>query len=323
MRGPKAQTIFGTLSRRSLGDLEQRAESRIVRTDASTSVRVELDRPNRPARSALVLLHGLAGSSESRYVLGTARKARDAGFLAARMNARNCGGTEQLTSEPYNGEETDDLEAVARELLKRDGVQRVHLLGFSVGGNQVLRLTARWGHEAPEWLGSVSLVSPCLDFAAAADGLQRSLFRRTVQSYFLDGLKEIVRRRAELDAGVELAGLDSIQSIRAFDDRYTAPLSGYRDADEYYASASMRGRWNEIGTPTLVVASRDDPLVPFTCFDGLDGTDAPVRLLATHEGGHVGFVGRATPAPVRGWRDSDRRWAENRVLQFASACDRV
>ncbi len=321
-RGARTQTVLGSFSKRKLGDFEERAESRILRTDETTRIRVEIDRPEpreRASGSGLVVLHGLGGSASSRYVLGTAQKARDAGFTVVRVNARNCGDTAELTSRPYNGEDTADIARAAHELVEAEGVERVHLVGFSVGGNQTLRLAAEWSADPPPWLTSVCVVSPCIDFAAASDGLRQGLFRRSVQTYFLDGLKDIVRARAALDPTIDLAPLEGVDSIRAFDDAYTAPLSGYPDADAYYRGASMRGRLHELRVPTLLVASRDDPLVPFACFEeNLDG--APVRLLATDEGGHVGFLGSG-PASNASWQDVDRRWAENRVVQFARSIE--
>ena len=118
LRRASAMTLFGSLARRGLDQLVHDEERRIVLVDDATSVRVGIDRPpDSNPRSALVIMHGLVGSSESFYVLGTARKALDAGFLVARINARNCGGTEDLTSAAYNGGETEDIEAVARDLV--------------------------------------------------------------------------------------------------------------------------------------------------------------------------------------------------------------
>ena len=316
---PSVMTLFGTFSRRRAESIVRRAESRIVRVDETTSVRVEIDRPMAPARAAIVILHGLVGSSESVYVLGTAEKAVGRGFLVARLNARNCGGTEELTSTAYNGGQTAELEAIARELVERDGVERVHLIGFSVGANQALRLAARMGEEVPLWLASITAISPCIDFDASASILERGFFQRFVQRRLLEGLKEIIRRRHELDPStVSIEGLDRIRTLRAFDERYTAPLSGYRNASDYYDRVSTWPHLGEIAVPTLLLIARDDPLVPFDCFERLTLGAAPIQLVVTPRGGHVAFIGRRA-AKSAAWNDTDRRWAENRAVQFAAA----
>jgi predicted alpha/beta-fold hydrolase len=325
LRDARTMTVFGSLARRGQATFRLRAERRIVTVDAGTRVRVELDRPEgaRP-RSALLILHGLAGSSESVYVVGTARKACARGLLAARLNARGCGGTEHLTNATYNGGETADIEATARHLVEEEGVERVHLAGFSIGGNMILRAVQRWSAATPPWLRSAAVVSPCLDFGAAVDQLHDGLYRRVIQRRFLRALKEIVLRRHALDPGsVSIEGLHEIRTIRAFDDRYTAPLSGYDGVEDYYARASMVGELDGLRLPTLVVSSRDDRLVPVAGLEGANRPPAgsPVRLCLTESGGHVAFVGRER-ARTGDWTDLDRRWAENRMVQFAVAHDR-
>lgn len=321
LRPARVMTFAGALPRRGLRALRRATERREVEVDASTRVVVQLDRPRTPARaSALVLAHGLAGSAESIYMLGTAIKARAAGFLVARVTSRNCGDTEDLTTAAYHGGLTDDFEAVARHLRREEGVERVHLAGFSIGGNGLLRLAGHWGDEVPGWIASVAVVSPCIDFARSVEALESGPFERLVQRRFLSSLRRIVRRRHALDpASVSVEGIGRIRSIRAFDDRYTAPMSGFAGVDDYYARAGALAAIPRIRVPTLIVTARDDPLVPFASFR-VARENARVRLLAPERGGHVAFIGRA-PARTSDWSDRDRRWAENRLVQFAAALD--
>ncbi len=318
LRHPYAMTAFEILPRRRNG---LSGESRIVRVDESTSVRVEIDRPPARPRVAIVLVHGLVGSSESPYMIGTATKAVRAGFLVARLNARNCGGTEELTRTAYHGGLTAEIEATARNLVERDGVNAVHLAGFSIGGNMVLQLAAEWGDSAPSWASSATAVSPCVDFDASSRLLERGLFRYAVQRRFLRELSRIVLRRHTLDGGAfSLQDLARTRTMREFDDRFTAPMSGFASMQDYYSRASALPRLGSIRLPTLLIAAQDDPLVPFAAFQSLQVRDnAALRLLAPERGGHIAFVSRRA-AQGRSWEDLDRMWAENRIVQLAAAC---
>ncbi len=314
LRHPYAMTALAALPRRAHGLASER---RIVRVDDSTSVRVEIDRPFAAPRAGLVLVHGLVGSSESPYMIGTASKAVRAGLVVARVNARNCGDTESLTSAAYNGGLTAEVEAAAYELVARDGIEAIHFAGFSIGGNMVLKLAADWGDAPPAWARSVAAVSPCVDFEASARLLEDGFFRRIVQRRFLRELERIVRRRHALDGGrLPAPDFRGIHSMRRFDDRFTAPMSGYAGVDDYYARASVRPRLASIRLPTLIVAAEDDPLVPFAVFAGVERCSA-IRLLSARTGGHVAFVARRA-ARIAGWADLDRFWAENRLVQFAA-----
>ncbi|MEM7505066.1 MAG: hypothetical protein AAF417_23790 [Pseudomonadota bacterium] len=191
-----------------------------------------------------------------------------------------------------------------------------HLVGFSVGANQVTRLLWRWGTEVPEWIAGVSLVSPCLDFAVPADKLPRSRFGRVVQWRFLRELGEIVRQRHRLDGGdFDITRLAQVGTVREFDDHFTAPLGGFGHANAYYREACMAGRLEFLATPTLLLHAHDDPLVPVSCLGLESARGTPVRIELTDAGGHVGWIGRRAAEG-----DADRYWAENRVVQFARAC---
>ncbi len=299
-----------------------RPERRILPVDASTSVRIEIDRPRKTPRAAIVLVHGLVGSSESSYMVGTAAKGVRAGFLVARLNARNCGGTEELTRTAYHGGLTAEIEATARDLVEREGMNAVHLAGFSIGGNMLLQLAAAWGSSPPPWARSAAAISPCIDFEASARLLEHGLFSYAVQRRFLRELSKIVRRRHALDGGsFSIDGIEAIRTMREFDGRFTAPLSGFADVDDYYRRASVLARLGSIRVPTLVIAARDDPLVPYAAFESPALRENPaLRLLAPLRGGHVAFVARS-PARGAGWSDLDRFWAENRIIQLAAGTE--
>ena len=173
----------------------------------------------------------------------------------------------------------------------------------------VLKLAGELGDDAPPELIATASLSPCIDFGAAADRMNASAFGRACQRRFLRSLRGIVRRRKELfDPSLDLRGLDRIRTIRDFDDRYTAPMGRFDGVEHYYAEASGLRVVERVRVPSLLVAADDDPLVPTEVLDRPE--------VRSPHGGHVAFLGAAPAVGGAGSADPDRRWGENRVVQF-------
>ncbi len=318
-----AQTFVGALPRSIPARLEATGVERVFDTVDGNRVLSSCHwQEERHERPTLLLVHGLVGDWTSPYVLGTADKAFARGFNAVRINVRNCGGTEELAPGAYHGGMTDDLRAIGEELAERDGLTRIYVCGFSLGGNMALKLAGELGDDTPEWLRGVATMSPCIDFASSADCLDANLFNRMCQHRFVKGLKRIVRRRKELhQPEISLDGIESIRTVRDFDDRYTAPLAGFRNADDYYERASALPWIPRICVPVLIAAARDDSLVPFESFEREEVTGNPrVTLIAPDRGGHTAFIARE-PARSASYADEDRRWGENRLVQYCLDLD--
>jgi predicted alpha/beta-fold hydrolase len=314
-RGGHAQTLAASMrvARRELIREERGAyESRLV--EVETGVRVMLKcRWQRDRRSSptLLLLHGLEGSSESLYVLGASSKAYLAGFNVARMNMRNCGGTEHLTHTLYNSGMTADIHAVlAEELAGRERLPRVYVAGFSMSGNMVLKLAGDYGADYPAALAGVASVSPSIDLNSCADAIERrsnALYRMS----FMRSLRRRVRTKSRQHPELyDTRGLRRVRTIRQFDERYTAPHGGYAGASDYYERASSLPVIARVKVPTLIIHSADDPIIPADPFqDPSIAANPDVLLVFTPHGGHVGFIADSPTG-------EDRRWAENRVVEF-------
>src|SRR5436190_2278524 len=178
----------------------------------------------------LILLHGLEGSSTVHYMRGISDKAWAAGWNIVRLNQRNCGGTEHLSRGLYHSGLTEDVRFVMRELLEGDGVPRVALAGYSLGGNLVLKLAGELGETAPEGLVAVCAVSPTIDLAACVVALERKS-NLAYEWNFVRNLKGRMRRKAAAFPGAfSLDPLRRIWTVRQFDEAYTAPHHGFRDA---------------------------------------------------------------------------------------------
>ncbi len=268
--------------------------------------------PERRQVLTLVIVHGLEGSSDSPYVVGTADKAWRAGMNVVRMNVRNCGGTEQLGPTLYHSGMSADVGEVVGALLRDERLPRIALAGFSMGGNQVLKLAGEWGTDAPPELCAVAAVSPAADLAPSAAALHLPR-NRIYEWYFLRDLKRRLRLKATLFPELyDASRLRGVWTLRAFDNRVTAPYCGFRDADDYYDRASASHVVDRIAVPTLVIHALDDPLIrllPETRARLL--ANPHVRLVETRHGGHCAFI-----AAADGY---DGRWAEREVVEFVAA----
>jgi predicted alpha/beta-fold hydrolase len=266
----------------------------------------------RAAHPTVVLVHGLEGSSESQYVVGNANKMWRAGANIIRMNMRNCGDTERLSPTLYHSGLSSDVEVVLRHFIAREHLESVALVGYSMGGNLVLKLAGELGANAPRQLHSVVAVSPSIDLAASADALHRPE-NRLYERHFLRSLTKRLRLKASLfPRAYDARRTAGIHSLRQYDERITALYSGFASADDYYFRASAARVLDRILVPTLVLHALDDPFVPLTP-ETLDALDANpyITILQSEHGGHCAFL--ATPDPASG---DDGYWAETTLLRF-------
>jgi predicted alpha/beta-fold hydrolase len=260
----------------------------------------------------LIALHGLESSSAAHYARGLADKAFDAGFNAIRLNQRNCGRTEHLAEGLYHSGLTEDPLAVMRELIEVDGLPAIAFAGYSLGGNLALKLAGDLGSNAPRQLGAVCAVSPTMDLGACVEALEQ-VQNRIYQWHFVRNLKNRMRRKARIFPGrFSLAALRSIQTIRTFDQAYTAPHHGFRDAADYYYRASAMRVIDKINVPTLIISSADDPFVPPSAFGEPTVVNNPnITVLLTPHGGHCGFIEQMNGR-------YDGYWAEREIVNFVS-----
>ena len=257
----------------------------------------------------LVVVHGLEGSSESQYVIGTGSKAWLAGMNVVRMNMRNCGDTEHLGPTLYNSSMSGDVGAVAKTLIAEDGLEKIAFVGYSMGGNLVLKLLGEWGADAPPQVKAAVGVSPAVDLAPSSDALHNRA-NRVYEWKFLRGLRRRILRKAALYPDrYDVRHLRGMRSMRDFDDQITARYSGFRDAQDYYTRAAAARVVDRIAVPTLVLHALDDPFIRL-----LPETREKLRLnphisfIETTHGGHCAFL-----AAPNGY---DGRWAERQAIAF-------
>jgi uncharacterized protein len=264
---------------------------------------------DRHSRPTLVIVHGLEGSSESQYVIGTGSKAWMQGWNVVRMNMRNCGGSERLTPTLYNCSMSADVGAVVQSLIAADRLPSIALAGFSMGGNLVLKLAGEWGLEAPPQVHAVTAVSPIIDLSISASALH-DWENRIYEYRFLFNLrKRLIRKSKLFPDRYQSYPLFSIRSLREFDDKVTAHYGGFNNAEDYYDRAGSHRVVDRIAVPTLIIHSLDDPFIrlsPETRAKILANPN--IRYIETRNGGHCAFL--ADPIGY------DGRWAEKKLIDF-------
>ncbi|HEY9786419.1 MAG TPA: alpha/beta fold hydrolase [Candidatus Obscuribacterales bacterium] len=268
----------------------------------------------REAQATLLIVHGLEGCSESPYVLGLTMKAIEAGLNVVRMNLRNCGGTLHLTKTLYNAGQSADVISIAKQLKTQMGFRNIFAVGFSLGGNIVLKAAGEMGEQGSSVFSGVCAVSPSIDLAACVDVISRGM-NRIYELRFLKGLIAKIKAKEALFPGrYDVERLPTIKTIRQFDDVYTAPDGGYGNADTYYRKASAIRCMDSIRVPALIITAMDDPIVPFTSFAHDSWQNPAIKLLAPRYGGHGGFYSRHPEIFSGDWHDNF--WAEHRIVGF-------
>lgn len=316
LRNGHLQTILGNYLSRI--DRLPPPVAQLVEVDAATKSQVLCHCHFQPAevrasRPSVVIVHGLEGSSSSQYVVGNANKLWAAGCNVIRMNMRNCGGTEQFATTLYHSALSGDVDAVMRFFIDKEALTSVSLIGYSMGGNLVLKLAGDLGAAAPKELKCVVGVSPAIDLGTSADALHEPL-NRIYEMKFLRSLTQRFRHKAELFPNLyDASRADKLRSLRDFDDRVTAFYAGFAGADDYYYRAAAARVIDRINVPTLVIHSLDDPFVRLTAPSReILIANPSITYLETKYGGHCAFLAQTA-------MDDDGYWAEKMLLQFLLA----
>ncbi len=313
------QTILGNLLPRP--DHLPPAEEQFVEmtpahgSQISSQVRCECHwqpETTRAASPTVIVVHGLEGSSRSQYVIGNANKLWNAGCNVVRMNMRNCGGTERLTPTLYHSGMSSDVLQVMEFFLCKYQLTSFSLIGYSMGGNLVLKLAGDLGAQYPQQLRSVIGVSPAMDLAMSADALHEWQNRFYERRFLRALLKRFGRKALLFPRAFDSRVAGNIHSLRQFDDKVTALYSGFLSADDYYYRAAAARVLEKIAVPTLIIHACDDPFIRIAAETRQKIYSNPhITFLETPHGGHCAFL--AKPEPSNG---NDGYWAEHTALRF-------
>lgn len=304
--GGHLQTIWPALFRRV-----ETVTTRPERLELPDGDFLDLEWSTRGRKRLAVLSHGLEASTRTEYIQGMARVLVRAGWDVLAWNFRGCGKEPNRLLRMYHSGETEDLHAVVRHALAVHGAESVALVGFSLGGNVTLKYLGEGRPDLPEQIRAALAFSVPCDLACSSAVLAR-LSNVVYMERFLIAMRAKVRTKDRMFPGrLDLTGLRGIRSFAQFDDRYTAPIHGFRDAEDYWARNSCRRFLSGIRVPALLVNALNDPFLGPGCYPREEAAASDFLHLETPAaGGHVGFPQSSSNG------DS---WAETRTVEFLEA----
>lgn len=294
------QTIYPALFRKV--KIEAYKRERIITPDHDF---LDLDWLSQGHKELIILSHGLEGNSYRPYVKGMAKAFHQNGFDVLAWNYRGCSGEMNKTLRFYHSGATDDLLFVIQHAIKK-GYESIFLVGFSLGGNLTLKYVGEMGDQLPWQIKKavafsvpLHLHSSCLQISRPSNFIYANRF--------LKSLKNKILVKAPSQPKLSVKGLSEIKTLIAFDNEYTAPLHGYKDALDYYEQCSSLYFLNKITIPTLIVNAKNDPFLSDHCYPTADKLAPSVCFETPHEGGHVGFSR---------FDGNGLYWSELRALDF-------
>ncbi|WP_237065026.1 hydrolase [Microbulbifer guangxiensis] len=262
-----------------------------------------------PRHPLVLLLHGLEGSVTSSYIQGMMQQLLERGLQVAVMHFRGCGETPNRLPRAYHSGDSDDPRWLAAKLTRLYPNTPLAAVGYSLGGNVLLKWLAEDGDSSPLVAGVA--VSAPMDLHACSHRINRG-FSRVYQRHLLESLRKSLNRKAQdpqLRAALpDITDKNLFADFRRFDDAFTAPLHGFRNVDDYYTRASSKPLLGHVRRPTLIIHAIDDPFICPSAIPGPGEVSDTVELAISANGGHVGFVAGSL------WRP--RYWLESRIPAF-------
>jgi predicted alpha/beta-fold hydrolase len=265
---------------------------------------------------ALILLHGLEGSSQSRYAQAITQYFLASGWLVAVAHFRGCSGFSNRLARAYHSGDSEEITFILNTVKQRAPAAHWHAVGVSLGGNALLKKLGEAPHELA-WLQAAAAVSAPLDLVAAGNHLSDNTFNREIYSrHFLRTLKpKVIEKSRRFPGVIDVMRIHQARDLRDFDNAYTAPMHGFRDATEYWQQSSSKPWLKHIQTPTLVLNARNDPFLPEQVLPGPDYGSPSVLFHQPALGGHVGFVTGMWPGNLT--------WLPKRLERFFAAPEKT
>ena len=296
------ETIIPSIFRKIEGITYQRERLELADGDF-----LDLDWLTQSSDKLIIVTHGLEGNSDRHYVKGCVKLFHENGWDALAWNCRSCSGEMNRNLRMYHHGEIEDIQTVMEHAIKRQAYKEIYLIGFSMGGNITLKYLGVHGKNVPKQLkGAVTFSAPCdLTSSAALLDAPQSLFYK--QKFYRKLVKKMRIKAEQYPGVIDMNQLAAVRSWRDFDERFSAPLNGFKDAQAFYDQASSINYIEGIHIPTLLVNAQNDPILTKECSPATIARSHPFFYLETPaKGGHVGFA-------IRG---EEYTWMELRALVF-------
>jgi uncharacterized protein len=302
-RNPHIQTIYPVFFRVVRGVNYTRE-----RIDTPDGDFLDLDWSCVGSEHLVIVVHGLEGSSRSKYMPGIIRAFNRRGWDGLAMNQRGCGGEINRRPGFYHAGSTDDLQTVITHILRQKRYAALALVGFSMGGNIILNYLGEQGDSlAPEICKAATVSTPC-DLASSAEKLADPGSFIYMQRFLFAFYRKIRRKHRLMPEKIQKKDFYKIRTFKQYDDRYTAPLHGFASAEEYWSKTSAKRCLLNIRIPTLMINAQDDPMLGPESYPIEEARANPYLFLEMPSaGGHSGFV-RFTP--------EGEYWHETRIAEF-------
>ena len=305
-RGPHAQTLWGALFRPT-----PQVPLRRERWETPDGDFLDIDRVEGTASApALIVLHGLEGSSRSKPVLGLMAAAHRLGWAAVGVNFRSCSGESNRLRRAYHGGDSAELGWVIDRVIAEQPARAVGCVGVSLGGNVVLKYFGEHGARVPHQVRAAGAISTPFDLGIAVRYMEHGLSRLSMRNFVRSLKQKMLAKLARYPDMVDPARLGAVRTLAEFDHVVTGPLHGFPDGQAYWQSSSSASRLSAIRRPTLLINAEDDPFFPADALPTRTvGGNPALHAAFVPEGGHAGFLSGACPGrPVP--------WAENRTMAF-------
>lgn len=281
-----------------------------VRIDTWDYDFIDLDFSKVGSNTLVILIHGLEGSSESKYILSAATEINKIGFDTVSFNLRGCSGEDNRLLKTYHSGKTEDVYFVVKFLLDNYNYEKIMIVGYSLGGNLTLKYLGEYADYISEKVACGIAVSVPVDLASSGR-LMAKLKNKIYMEEFLKTLRLKVLEKAHKfpDYQLDKDKLFKAKAFKDFDELYTAPVFGFDSPEDYWEKASSKPYLPKIKKPSLLITSLDDPFLSDECYPFKEAENSQYfHLLVTKYGGHVGFIS--------GFRQQDNRWLEHKIIHF-------
>lgn len=262
------------------------------------------------SKKIALLIHGLEGSSNSKYILSTTKYLNAANIDVVAMNLRGCSGTLNKHYKAYHTGETGDLDFVLQHIDTKYSYEEISLIGFSLGGNVVLKYAGEQENNLNANIKNIISISPPCDLK----GSSKQLSKKSNFIYMKRFLNTLLKKAIEKgklfpEQNLNLEQLLKAKNFHDFDNLYTAPSFGFKDAEDYWAKASSKPFLKNIQIPTYILTAKNDPFLSETCFPKKEAENNPfLHLELTNYGGHIGFI--------KSLKSRNEQWFEKKITTF-------